>query len=201
MIEKNTSDFDTQPLIRFMDITNVNESIATLNEIITELKGLDLLIINSGVGMPSGSFEQEMNVIDVNVKGFTAVAKHGYNYFSQQGKGHLVGVSSVAGGRGMRISSAYAASKAYMSIYFEGLKHHARKYKTGVTITEIRPGFVDTPLTEGKSNLFWVAKPEKAARQIRNAIERKANIAYVTKRFFLVYWLLKLLPNWLFHKL
>ena len=102
----------------------------------------------------------------------------------------------------MRMSSAYAASKAYMSFYMEGLRHHAFKRKTHVTITDIRPGFVLTPLTEENRNkLFWIASPERAAKQIRNAIERKAGIAYITKRYYLIYWLLKLLPKWLYYRL
>ena len=151
--------------------------------------------------MPNRTFEEEINITDVNVKGFTALARNGYNYLSQRGQGHIVCVSSVAGARGMRISSAYAASKAYMSTYMDGLRHHATKRKTHVTVTDIRPGFVLTPLTKENKKMFWVATPEKAAVQIRKAIERKADVAYITKRYFLIYWLLKLLPKWIYYRI
>jgi len=201
LIQKNTSKFNKQPIIRFMDVSIVDESIETLNEIIQELGGLDILIFNSGVGMPNRSFEEEMNIVDVNVKGFTALTRKAYNYMRQEGHGHIVSVTSVAGSRGMRFSSAYSASKSYMSVYMEGLRHHSIKRKTGVLITEIRPGFVRTPMTEDKKGLFWVASPQKAARQIRKAVERKANIAYVSKRYFLVFWLIKFIPGWIYNRI
>lgn len=198
MIRQNTSQFTKQPIIRFMDVSITDESIETLNNIVVEMGGLDIIIFNAGVGMPGGTFKEEMNIVEVNVKGFTALTRKAYDYMRQKGHGHIVSISSVAGSRGMRFSSAYSASKSYMSNYMEGLRHHSKKRKTGVVITDIRPGFVLTPMTESKKKLFWVASPDKAARQIRKAIERKANVAYISKRYFLVYWAVRFLPEWIY---
>jgi len=49
--------------------------------------------------------------------------------------------------------------------------------------------------------LFWVQSPQKAARQIYNAIQRKRKVAYITKRWGLIAWLLKILPDAIYHRI
>jgi short-subunit dehydrogenase len=49
--------------------------------------------------------------------------------------------------------------------------------------------------------LFWVASPEKVAKQIFKAIESKKKHAYITKRWRIIAWLLKIMPAWLYNKL
>jgi short-subunit dehydrogenase len=68
-----------------------------------------------------------------------------------------------------------------------------------VFITDIRPGFVDTPMALGEK-LFWMVPLEKAAKQIYTAIKKKKRVAYISKRWKLVAWLLKLIPAWLLKK-
>jgi len=48
---------------------------------------------------------------------------------------------------------------------------------------------------------FWVAPPKKAAKQILNAIRKKRKIAYITKRWSLIAWILKLLPKIIYDKM
>jgi short-subunit dehydrogenase len=70
-----------------------------------------------------------------------------------------------------------------------------------IHVTEIRPGFVDTPMTRGQAGMFWVASPEKAALQIINAVQQKRKLVYVTRRWRLIAWLLQSMPDWLYDKL
>jgi short-subunit dehydrogenase len=67
-------------------------------------------------------------------------------------------------------------------------------------VTDIRPGFVDTPMTKQNKGMFWVATPKKAAQQIVVAIAARKKVVYVTKRYQLIALLLNLLPEWLIGK-
>jgi len=173
-----------------------------LNTLKTELGGLDLLIISSGMGdlNPSLSYALEQPTIALNVDAFTAISAWGYAVFSKQGYGHLAAITSIAGLRGGRHAPAYNASKAYQINYLEGLRQKATAEKLDLTITDLRPGFVDTAMAKGEGQ-FWVAPPEKAANQIMSLIKRKKSIGYVTKRWLLIAWVLKVLPRGIYKKL
>jgi short-subunit dehydrogenase len=69
-----------------------------------------------------------------------------------------------------------------------------------IFITDIKPGFVKTAMAKVEG-IFWVADADKAARQIYNAIKRKKSHAYITRRWRLVAWLLKLLPGFIYERL
>ncbi len=161
--------------------------------------GMELLILCSGTGHinPLLEWQPESDTIDVNVRGFTALAGAGMQYFLRQGTGQLAAISSVAALRGSANSPAYNASKAYVSSYMEGLACKAKASGKPIAVTDIRPGFVDTAMAQG-DGLFWVAPPEKAARQIARVIARRRLCGYVTKRWALVALLLKLLPKRLY---
>jgi len=111
----------------------------------------------------------------------------------EQGYGHLVNISSIAGIRGNGIAPSYNATKAYQINYLEGLRINAKKYGSSITITDVRPGFVDTAMAKGEG-LFWVAPVQKAAEQIFEAIKQKKKVVYITKRWKLIALLLRIIP-------
>lgn len=115
-------------------------------------------------------------------------------YFLKQGSGHLVGVSSIAALRGDSSAPAYSASKAFISNYLEALRSRMIRLKIPIAVTDIKPGFVDTPMAKG-DGLFWVASPRKAALQIFDAVKKRRGHAYVTRRWRFVAWLFKLIPQ------
>ena len=80
----------------------------------------------------------------------------------------------------------------------EGLRQKARRARkngTPIYVTDIRPGYVDTPMTKGKK-MIWVASKEKAASQIYKLIEHKKGYGYVTNRWHAVAALIKMIPTW-----
>jgi short-subunit dehydrogenase len=120
-----------------------------------------------------------------------------YNFFREQGYGHLVGISSIASIRGNRHVPAYFASKAFQANYLESLWMKGKRSKAEIYVTDIQPGFVDTSLALGTT--FWMATAEKAAKQIYSAIKSKKKKSYITKRWRLVAFVLKIVPSsWLF---
>lgn len=81
----------------------------------------------------------------------------------------------------------------------------AEGYRVGVTgrrkrELELRPGFIDTAMAKGDGQ-FWVASPEKAARQIVSLLKRRRDVGYVTKRWQLIATLLKIVPHQIYKNL
>ena len=197
LLEELQAELQNKCHIRTMDIADTANAIDILNGLIAEMGGIDLVIISAGTGnsLPDLQWPNEKDTIDTNVLGFTAIATTAFNYFVKQGHGHLVGISSVAAIRGSRHAPAYNASKAFVCNYLEGLRHMAMKTKLPIYVTDIQPGFVDTRMAQG-DRIFWRSSTEKAAQQIYRAIERKKPHAYVTRRWRLIAWVLKVMPNW-----
>lgn len=187
--------------VKSFDISIPFNSSQNLNELVNELGGLGLLVISSGTGNPNENleFEIEKLTLDTNVYGVTEIADWGFNYFRKQGFGHLAVISSVAGLRGGRFATVYAASKAYQMNYFEGLRQKVKKLKIPFYVTDIRPGFVDTAMAKSDYK-FWVSSPQVAAKQIYGALMKKKKIAYITKRWILIAYIMKLLPKWIYDK-
>jgi short-subunit dehydrogenase len=178
------------------------EAVERLQSLITIMGGLDLLIYSAGYGEPSKDLIEEIEIDSTatNVMGFVKIVSFSFNYFRKQGYGQLAVISSVAALRGSSFAPAYSASKAYVSNYAEGLNIKAGKLKLDIVVTDIRPGFVKTNMAKGKGQ-FWVAPVEKAARQIKAAIDSKKRVAYITKRWWLIAAIMKRVPFWIYSKI
>ena len=188
--------------IKPFDISIPDNSRKNLDELTEELGGLDLIVINSGTGNSNDNldFEIEKETIMTNVLGVTEISGWAFNYFRKQGNGQIAIVTSIAGMRGGRFAPSYSASKAFLMNYTEGLRQKAKNLKLPVYVTDIRPGFVDTAMAKSE-NKFWVATPVKAAEQIFSALKRKKKISYITKRWIIAAYILKLLPKWIFDRI
>lgn len=188
--------------VRPVDVAQPAEAMPALRSFIDELGGADLIVLSAGIGFlnPELDWQPEADTIAVNVTGIAALANVALHHFQSQGHGRLVGISSIAGLRGSSVAPAYNASKAFLSNYLEGLRAKVARRRLPITITDVRPGFVDTAMAQGEGQ-FWVAPPEKAAAQILRAVQRKRRVAYVTRRWTLVAALLRRLPAWLHERI
>lgn len=182
--------------IQQADISHPEEAMNVVQSLIQRMGGVDLAIINAGVGYlnPCFDWNKDKETIDVNVLGFCAMTQVFIKHFMAQGQGHLVGISSIAALRG--ISGSYSASKAFVSNYLEGVRHQVIKKYPDITVTDIQPGFVDTAMAKGAT--FWVTPADQAASMIMEAIRKKKQHAYISPRWRLVAWLMKLTPNCIF---
>lgn len=169
---------------------------AALTTLAEQLGGVDLWVLNAGTGAtnPDFAYGPERETIVTNVLGFAAMADVALHHCLARGTGHIVGITSIARFRGTRLAPAYSASKAFVAKYLDAMRDIARARKSKVTVTDACPGYVWTPLMQAP-NPFWVATPEKAARQIIAATLRGAKVAYITKRWRLIAWALKALPR------
>jgi short-subunit dehydrogenase len=183
------------------DVRQPGEAQAILKTMIDEMGGVDLVVLSAGIGFinPRLEWEREAETIEVNVTGFAALANVAVKHFIERGRGHLVGISSIAALGGSSGAPAYFASKAFVSNYLEGLSIKvARLANAAITVTDIKPGFVDTAMAQGAK--FWVASPERAAEQIFGVIRRRGRHAYVTRRWRLMAWLIRILPWFLYRR-
>jgi short-subunit dehydrogenase len=191
----------TNTYIEYMDAQNHDEAREILAKLIERMGGVDVVIYNAGIGESSGKWEKENAMHQVNAVGFAAIANYVFNYFRKSGlPGQIVGISSIAGTRGVRHAIGYAATKAFMWNYMEGQRHKAAFEKLPIHVTDIRPGFIETDMTKGQKGMFWVQSAEKAAKQIADAIESKRKVAYITGRWLIMGVLFKIIPDFIWHK-
>ena len=193
--------FPTQIFIACFDVTK-NENEQQIVQLINSLGGLDLLIYNAGFGELSLNlkWEVENEIVKTNVNGFTEIVVYAFNYFAQQGFGHIAVTSSIAALRGNSWSPAYSASKAFISNYAEALSVKAWRMKKNICVTDIKPGFIDTKMAKGDRK-FWVSSSQKAAEQIIVAIQKKKRIVYITKRWWLIAQFMKFMPYAIYKRL
>ncbi|MEX1063549.1 MAG: SDR family NAD(P)-dependent oxidoreductase [Balneolaceae bacterium] len=190
--------------IRQMDVTDFEDAKTGLAGLAEEMGGMDIVVLNAGVSnlQDRDSLDAEQHVIDVNVSGFVQLANTAYEYFKGRKHGHIVGISSVASLLGYGQSAAYNASKAFISTYMQGYRQKAKHTDSDIVVTDIRPGFVESEMTGGaQRRMFWIAPADKAARQILTAIEKRRNYAYVTKRWRIAAWAVKLTPDWIIDRI
>jgi len=219
LLEKLSLELPTRTYAAVIDVRSTESAIQSLEKLIADMGDVDIVVVSAGTGHvnPSLDWPRERDTVDTNVSGFVAMAGVAMRYFTRKGSGHLVGISSVACIKGDCVAPAYNASKAFISNYLEGLNKKAARQRVAITVTDIRPGFVDTQmlktyaddldnkaaeekgLAKGNSP-FWVASPQKAAGQIYEAIQRKKKRAYVTRRWIIAAWLLRVMPDWIYNR-
>lgn len=200
LLEEVAAEMPGEVFVQSMDVTR-GESVDELEALIARMGGLDLFVYNSGVGYqnPELNLSRELETVATNVEGFTRLVNVAFRRFVAQGRGHLVGISSIAANRGNRRAPAYFASKAYLSHYLQGLRQKCVHEKLPITVTDIQPGYVDTPMIDARK-AFWVVGVEVAARQIAAAIRDKKSHAYVPRRWRLIAWLQKTVPDSLYNR-
>lgn len=186
-----------------MDVTNHDKAKGQLHKLIEEMGGMDIIVLNAGISnYPASSITaMEQKVIDVNVSGFVQIFGEAFQYFRKQGHGQIVGVSSIASLFGSSRAAPYSSSKAFISTYMQAYRQRCNKMKEDITVTDVKPGFVKSEMTEGKKGMFWVGETDKAVKQMLKDIEKKKAYSYVTRRWRLVAWLLTLTPNWVLDRL
>lgn len=200
LLEELRQEFPGKVITGVFDVRQL-ENPRQLDLLVEQMGGMDICLISAGLGTVSKdlNWEIENETYETNVSAFTQVSVWAFNYFVRQGHGQLANISSIASGRGNSHAPAYSASKAYQSIYFEGLRMKAMRLNIPLIITDIQPGFVQTKKTQGNKR-FWVASVQKAARQIKSGMDAGRFRFFVTRRWRLVAWLMKWMPNFIFHR-
>ena len=165
----------------------------------------DIVIANAGVSRGTlTDFVEDIDVfqqvMDINVLGVVKTFQPFLSAMRQAGTGTLVGISSVAGFRGIPGSEAYSASKAALISYMESLR--VELHFTNISVVTICPGFIETPMTEiNPYSMPFILPADVAAQRIARAIKARKAFAVVPWQMGLVGSFLKLLPNWLYDRI
>ena len=136
--------------------------------------------------------------MQVNALGCMAWANAAARRFLPRKKGLILGVSSVAQDRGRCGRPGYNASKAAMDTFLEGLRN--RLWRHGVQVTTVRPGFVETPMTQGLA-LKGAISADRAAQLALAARDRGRSIVYVPGKWRLIMFVIRNIPSVLFRRL
>jgi short-subunit dehydrogenase len=164
-----------------VDITQPSRVLEVVREAEALLGGLDLVVANAGIGTPvdgkSMTWERIAPVLQTNVMGTIATVTAALPAMVERGRGHLVAVSSIAGRRGLPTVAHYCASKAAISRFLEGLRIDLAG--TGVAITDVQPGFVDSAQVGRKERYPtpFLLGLDQAVTYILEAIDRRAPVA------------------------
>ncbi len=193
---------DTECNIAVVDVTDTDAALQATQRLIEAVGGVDLFVLSAGTGEVNKALDwaTEEQTIQVNALGFAAMANAAAKHLEQRGHGTLIGLSSIAAIRGNGDAPAYGATKAFASHYLDAIRHRFVKLKLPIQVLDVQPGFVDTAMAKGEG-LFWVAPPEKAAQQIIRAMEKGKTHVYITRRWRLIAWVLKILPEWLYNRI
>lgn len=172
------------------DIADVESFNNIFIDIIDRLGNIGLVIVCAGIGdlNPELDINTELYTLKVNVLGWTNCVDTSYNQFRKQGYGHLVTITSIGGLQPTPIAPSYSASKAFQINYTKSLQKKSND--TGITVTEIRPGLIDTRMAKGEGK-FWVMSLAQTTSAIIKAIDRKQKRAIVNYRWRIINFLLK----------
>jgi short-subunit dehydrogenase len=174
-LEKLRQELGGDTHIQTLDITDTASIGPALDAARRALRHIDIVVANAGIGriraVGTGDFQDDLDTFATNISGACATLDAGLRMMREQGHGHLVAISSVSRYRGLPGSAAYGASKAALHLYMQSLR--AETWNEGIHVTELAPGFIDTPMNRGAKSRPFVIPVEKGARLMADLIGRR----------------------------
>lgn len=163
-----------------LDVSDSEATFATVRRLDADCGGLDLVIANAGVGddtrVKKLNWESTSRMVQVNVAGATATLCGALPGMVERKRGHLVGISSLAGLVALPSSSVYCATKAYLAMFLDGLRLDVERY--GLSVTSIHPGFVKSEMTaKNKPEAMpFLLETDDAVERMGRAMLRRAKV-------------------------
>lgn len=187
--------------VQALDVTQTDAP-EKLQLLIEKLGGMDLFLLSSGIGHQNMELKPEIEISTTltNVEGFTRMVTAAFEYFREQGGGHLAVISSIAGTKGLGAAPAYSASKRYQNIYIDALDQLSRMQKLYIRFTDIRPGFVATDLLKD-GNYPLLMKADQVGVKIVKALNRQKRVAIIDWRYAIIVFFWQMIPRWLWERL
>lgn len=186
------------------DVTAYADVAPTFERLVGELGGLDLVVYAAGVmTLPEEGeydFAKDRAMVEVNLLGAMAWTGLAAARFEAQRGGTIVGISSIAGERGRRTMPGYTTSKAGLTAWLEALRNRVSRY--GVNVVTVKPGFVDTVMTQHLERKPMIIPADRAAGLIlATAARGGSRSAFIPGRWGLVAFVVRNLPSFLFRRL
>ena len=205
-LKKHTSDV----LSVQADVSIENDCVKLVNETLNRFGSIDILVNNAGISMRALFSELDLDVLrkvmDTNFWGTIYCTKYAMKPLLKN-KGTIVGISSIAGIKGLPARSGYSASKFAMNGFLEALR--TENLKTGVHVLVCCPGFTasnirNTALAkdgkmqgESPRDEEKMMQPEEVAEALIKAIEKKKRTLVLTRQGKLTQFVNKFFPGWL----
>jgi short-subunit dehydrogenase len=191
-----------QVFTQVIDVTK-DDAPDHLQTLIDKVGGMDIFLLSSGIGKQNYTLDTEIELATAatNVEGFIRMTNAAYHYFEKHGQGHLAVISSIAGTKGLGAAAAYSATKGFQNMYVDALDQLARMQKLNITFTDIRPGFVATPLLKCSKRYPMLMQAPIVALDIVDAIKRKKRVAIIDWRYRLLVAFWRLIPKWIWLRL
>lgn len=189
-----------------IDVTR-DDAPSKLLDLISRLGGMDVYLHCAGVGYenPDLDIDKDVATVETNAVGFTRMVDIAYRFFSKMSekgvRGQIAVISSVAGTKGIGRLASYSASKKYQQTYIQALEQLANAEKVKVDFTDIRPGWVRTPLLEAERLYPMTMEMDEAVPLVIKAIARRSRIAVIDRRWAVAVFFWKLIPGKLWVKL
>lgn len=175
-------------------------------DLIEMIDGMDVLLMAAGVGWLNPQLDGDIDTrtVAVNCDGFVRIIDAAYNYYKSTAsaeRGHIAAITSVAGTKGIGIAASYSASKRFQSTYIDALEQLARQEGVNVDFTDLRPGFIDTPLLNGNNDFPMTMSLSYAVPLVERALLRRRRVAYIDLRWAVVAALWRALPGPLWRRI
>lgn len=184
-----------------MDVSDREAVRSAFDTIESELGPVECLVANAGRSGPLSAkrFDTDKlhRVMSVNFFGAAYCIERALPGMIERKRGHIIGVSSLAGFRGMPGFGSYNASKAALITLLEGLRIEGRRL--GIDVTVVCPGFVKTPLTaDNKFPMPFLMEVEDAAARIHKAIRRRERLTLFPWPMRPFIRLMQIMPAWMY---
>ncbi len=201
-LEQLRSEYPQLTETETIDITS-EEAPERLLQLIERLGGMDLYFHASGIGKQNRDLQTdiEMRTVDTNAMGFTQMVDTAFNYLASHDGGHIAAISSIAGTKGLGPAPSYSATKAFQNTYLQALEQLANARRLNIRITDLRPGFVDTPLLDGDNHFPMMLRPQQVAKEMVESIERRRHVRVIDWRWRIITALWRLIPRSIWRKL
>ncbi|MCD8297018.1 MAG: SDR family NAD(P)-dependent oxidoreductase [Prevotella sp.] len=185
-----------------LDIT-ADDAPEHLLYLVKSMGGVNLFVYSAGWGKQNMQLDLkvEMDTVDVNVLGFTAIIGTMFNFMAENLGGDIVVISSIAGTKGLGAAPSYSAVKAYQTKYVQALEQLSNMRRLHIRFTDIRPGFVDTALLSGSECYPMLMNVETVARKIVKALMAHRHVEVIDWRYRILVFFWQMIPNCLWRKL
>ena len=201
-LEALRAEAPAQVEIEPLDITR-EDATERLKQLIERLGGMDIYLHSSGIGSQNARLRPDIEIETLRTNGevFVRMVVAAFGYFRSRGGGHIAVISSIAGTRGLGAAPAYSATKRMQNTYIDALTQLARMEGCGIRFTDIRPGFVATPLLAGDGCYPMLMSTEKVARRIMQVLRKPRRRVVIDRRYAWLVFGWKLIPQWLWERL
>ena len=208
----------------FTKVIDINEdtAVGNLKDLISEMGGMDIYCHVSGIGFYNPELEEgrELSIVQTNCLGFSKMIGEAFRYFALRreaarggallrdtdnkavspGCFQIAAVSSIAGTKGIGVAAAYSASKRFQSNYLQSLSQLSKIRRLGISITDIKPGFMRTALLKD-DRYPMIMKPEYAVPLIYKAIRRRRRARVIDWRYAVLAFFWRIIPRNLWERL